>query len=81
MSLTHELQGDILHTVETIYSFHSTKISHWYSNLRTWECSSHGREGDTVDRPMDAASIAWTKKHYFPKLGLKPDDYPEPASE
>lgn len=66
--LTFELNGDILHVTETICGCRDTKVSHWYTDIKNWRKSSHGREGDVPDRDMTADDIAWCKKYYLPKV-------------
>lgn len=66
MALTRTLNGDILHVVETIHGTTSTRVRHWYTNIRTWMISSHGREHDVPDRAMTPEAIAWTQKYHLP---------------
>jgi hypothetical protein len=59
---------DILEVIETIPSFHTSTITYWYYNIRTWEVSSNGKQGDIPDRQMTPSSIDWVKKYYLSRL-------------
>lgn len=66
--LQYELNGSVLHITETVHGWHDTQVRHWYHNIKTWMVSSHGKEGDTPNRPMDKAAIEWVQKYYLPKV-------------
>lgn len=66
--LSYKLNGDILEVKETLHWASQTKISYWYYNIRTWHQSSHGKQGDTPDRPMSENGIAWVKRYYLPRV-------------
>lgn len=58
----------VLAVREAQHSFRGTKRSYWYYDLQKRLKSSHGREGDTPDRPMSDADVAWVTMHYLPKV-------------
>ncbi len=68
MALSYKLEGDVLEIHQTIHTFHKTYHQFWYYNIKTWMTSSHGRKGDTPDRPMTQPDIDWMKQHYLSKL-------------
>lgn len=47
-------------------SFVDTKVKFWYFDLEKRLVSSHGREGDTPDRPMGDERWSWVQEHYIP---------------
>jgi hypothetical protein len=68
MALSFKLEGDVLEIHQTILTWNKTHHQFWYYNIRTWMVSSHGRKGDTPDRPMTRLDIDWVKEHYLSKL-------------
>lgn len=68
MALKFNRTGNILHVIETTHSLIKTQVRHWYYDVQNWRCSSHGREGDEIDRDMHPEAIEWVEKHYLPKV-------------
>ena len=67
LTITLDEETGILEVIETLMSFTSTHSNYWYTDTRNWLQSSHGKQGDTPDRPMNARAIEWAKKHYLPR--------------
>ncbi len=65
--LVFDLQGTILEVTETCNPEWDRT---WYYDIENWLVSSHGKKGDTPDRPMTAEAIEWVQKHYLPKVDL-----------
>lgn len=66
--LQFKLTGNILEVTEAIFSWHETKITYWYYDIKNWIKSSTGRKDSKPDRKMNDADIAWVKKYYIPKV-------------
>lgn len=68
MALHIKLEGDILEVVESIHSFHNTRKTYWYYNVREWKRSITGYQNAVVETPMTDREIQWVKDHYLPKV-------------
>jgi hypothetical protein len=69
--LTFKLRGDILEVRQTVLSFTVVVHTYWYYNIKTWCKSSFGKKDDVPDREMTETDIAWVKRYYLPKVGVK----------
>lgn len=68
MALQFRLEGDILEVTETLMSFHNTRVSYWYYDIKRWLVSSFGKQGDRPDRVMCSGQIEWVRKYYLPHV-------------
>ena len=66
MALSVSMKEGVLEVREELYSIDRTQVSWWYHDLVNRVSSSHGRENDELDRPMDDDAHAWVTKHYLP---------------
>ncbi len=71
MALSFKLTGKVLEVREDLHSFHKTTTSFWYYDIELWLSSLHGKKGDTPEKPMNEADIAWVKKYYLPMVGIQ----------
>jgi hypothetical protein len=65
--LSFDLQGSILEVSENS-AVGSNKT--WYYDIESWMVSSHGKKGDTPDRPMTEGGIAWVQTYYLPYVDV-----------
>jgi hypothetical protein len=50
------------------FSFHSTKVSYWYYDIKQWLCSYIGVKDEVPTQKMTQSEIDWCVKWYLPKL-------------
>lgn len=68
MTLFISEKKGILEVREETHSFFDTKYSWSYYDLANNLASSHGKQGDALDRPLDDPMKAWVEKHYVPRI-------------
>lgn len=68
MALFISEKNGIIEVREEIHSFKDTKRSWSYYDLSNNLTSSHGKQGDALDRPLDAQMKAWAQQHYVPRI-------------
>lgn len=71
--LSFKLDGDILEVKADTFSFHETKTTYFYYDIKNWLVSSYGKKGDKPDRHETQRGIDWVKKYYLPKVGINYD--------